>query len=83
MGTGVASTQDLMFMDLALEEARQAAREGEIPVGAVLVRKGQVVARAHNRREQDRTPQPMPNCWPSAGPVKNWDAGGSRTVPCM
>ena len=54
MGTGVASTQDLMFMDLALEEARQAAREGEIPVGAVLVRKGQVVARAHNRREQDR-----------------------------
>ena len=54
MGTGVASAQDLMFMDLALEEARQAAREGEIPVGAVLVRKGQVVARAHNRREQDR-----------------------------
>ena len=54
MGTGVASAQDRMFMDLALEEARQAAREGEIPVGAVLVRKGQVVARAHNRREQDR-----------------------------
>ena len=54
MGTGVASAQDLMFMDLALEEARQAAREGEIPVGAVLVRKGQVVARDHNRREQDR-----------------------------
>jgi tRNA(adenine34) deaminase len=37
------------FMGLALEEARAAARRGEVPVGAVLVRDGTVVARAGNR----------------------------------
>ena len=36
-------------MEIALEEARQAAREGEVPVGAVLVKGGKVVARDHNR----------------------------------
>ena len=34
------------LMRLALEEAGQAAREGEVPVGAVLARQGQVIARA-------------------------------------
>ena len=41
-------------MRLALEEAELAAREGEMPVGCVIVRNGQVIARAHNRCEQDR-----------------------------
>jgi tRNA(Arg) A34 adenosine deaminase TadA len=36
-------------MELALEEARQAARRGEVPVGAVIVRDGAVVAAAGNR----------------------------------
>ncbi len=44
------------WMKLALEEARQAAREGEIPVGAVIVKDGQVLARAHNQREKDHDP---------------------------
>lgn len=48
----LAAKEDLYYMDLALEEARQAAREGEIPVGAVLVVDGAVIARDHNRREQ-------------------------------
>ena len=38
-------------MELALREAEHAAAEGEIPVGAVLVRDGRILARAHNRRE--------------------------------
>lgn len=50
----LAGQNDVHFMEMALEEARQAAREGEIPVGAVLVREGRVLARNHNRREQDR-----------------------------
>ena len=45
------------YMALALEEARKAAALGEIPIGAVLVHEGEVVARAHNMREtwQDGT----------------------------
>ena len=44
------------FMREALEEAEQAAAVGEVPVGAVVVRAGQVIARAHNRREMDADP---------------------------
>ena len=44
------------YMRLALEEARLAAQEGEIPVGAVMVKDGVVIARAHNRREAEHDP---------------------------
>ena len=44
------------YMRLALEEARLAAEEGEVPIGAVVVCGGEVIARAHNRRETDRDP---------------------------
>ncbi len=43
-------------MDLALDEARAAAAEGEVPVGAVCVVGGQVVARRHNERERTGDP---------------------------
>lgn len=43
-------------MQEALEEARQAAEVGEVPVGAVVVRAGQVIARAHNARELEQDP---------------------------
>lgn len=42
-------TQTVSFMDLALEEAARAAARGEVPVGAVLVRDGVVLARDGNR----------------------------------
>jgi tRNA(adenine34) deaminase len=44
---------DFDFMGLALAEARLAAEEGEVPIGAVLVQAGEVIAQAHNRREND------------------------------
>ena len=47
---------DETYMNLALEEARLAAAEGEVPIGAVVVCDGEVVARAHNRREQNADP---------------------------
>ena len=47
--------EDLQFMDRALELAREAAAEGEVPVGCVIVRKGQIVAKGRNRRETDKT----------------------------
>ncbi len=39
------------YMNLALELARQAAAEGEIPVGCVIVKDGAVIGRGRNRRE--------------------------------
>ncbi|MDA8065081.1 MAG: tRNA adenosine(34) deaminase TadA [Thermaerobacter sp.] len=44
------------FMGEALAEAELAFREGEVPIGAVLVRQGRVLARDHNRTEQERDP---------------------------
>lgn len=47
---------DEKFMCEALAEARAAAVVGEVPIGAVVVRAGEIVARAHNRRELDQDP---------------------------
>jgi tRNA(adenine34) deaminase len=47
---------DLDFMQLALEEARAAALAGEVPVGALLVRDGQVISRVGNRTIRDCDP---------------------------
>jgi tRNA(adenine34) deaminase len=43
-------------MEIALEEARAAAARGEVPVGAVVVSEGRIVARAGNRTMTDRDP---------------------------
>ena len=48
--------QDIEFMREALAEARLAASEGEVPIGAVIVCGGRVIARGHNRKETDRDP---------------------------
>ncbi|EHF02798.1 hypothetical protein HMPREF1008_00443 [Olsenella sp. oral taxon 809 str. F0356] len=47
---------DEAFMREAIEEARLAAQEGEVPIGAVVVCDGRVVARGRNRRELDHDP---------------------------
>lgn len=44
------------YMKLALEEAEQAMREDEVPVGAVIVHDGRIIALAHNQREQLHDP---------------------------
>ena len=44
--------QDKYFMDLAIKEAEKALEMGEIPVGAVISSKGQILARCHNQTEQ-------------------------------
>ena len=46
---------DLKFMDEALALAREAAAEGEVPVGCVIVRDGEIVGRGRNRRETGKT----------------------------
>ena len=47
---------DIFYMREALKEAEAAAADDEVPVGAVMVRDGEIIARARNRREKDKNP---------------------------
>jgi len=44
------------FMTLALSEAKKAAEKGEVPVGAVIVKNGEVISMAHNSTEERKSP---------------------------
>ncbi len=46
------TNEDISFMQQALGEARKAASLGEIPIGAIIVSKGNIIARAHNLTER-------------------------------
>lgn len=48
----IIDNDDELYMQQALREARAAFDEGEIPIGAVIVCNGQIVARAHNNTER-------------------------------
>lgn len=48
--------EDEVWMMEALAEAGRAAEIGEVPIGAVVVRDGEVIGRGHNRRETDGDP---------------------------
>ncbi len=48
--------RDIEFMGAALEEARKAFSLGEVPVGAILVHDGVIIARGHNQREWQQNP---------------------------
>ncbi len=50
------SDNDVLWMEKALELARQAGEKGEVPVGAILVKHNTCVAAAHNLREQSGNP---------------------------
>lgn len=52
----IPSTDDLHWMAAALEEASAAASAGDVPVGAIVVRDGKVIARASNRTVRDQNP---------------------------
>ena len=50
MSEVITQKDDLHYMRQALEEAKIAASLGEVPIGAVVVWDGEIVARAHNTR---------------------------------
>ena len=52
----IARPDDHHWMAAALDEARAAESAGEVPVGAVIVRRGELVARAGNRTVRDKDP---------------------------
>ena len=53
---GLRLDSDAFWMQQALKLARQAAEKGEVPVGALLVKEGGLIAKAHNLREQCGSP---------------------------
>ena len=48
--------EDIQYMRMALREAEQAAAEGEVPCGAVIVLDGEVIGKAHNQTELLKDP---------------------------
>ena len=68
---------DEELMRAALAEAKLAAALGEVPVGAVVAKDGEIIARAHNLRESG-----TPSCWPLMRPARRWAVGGSGNVSC-
>lgn len=51
MSTEETVKKDIYYMQRALDEAKQAYKEGEIPIGVIVVCKNKVIARAHNLTE--------------------------------
>ena len=46
------ATNDENFMRLAIREAQKAYKNGDVPVGAIIVRNGKIIAKAYNRKEK-------------------------------
>ena len=68
-----------LFMRMALAEAERALEENEVPIGAVIVREGRVIASAHNQREQLHDPTAhaeMIAITQAAGAIGSWRLEG-------
>ena len=83
-----ASESDHAFMREAMGEAEQAARDGDVPVGAVVVRDGQVIGRGRNRRQATGDPTAhaeIEALREASAAVGNWRVEGTLYVtqePC-
>ncbi|MDD4184735.1 MAG: tRNA adenosine(34) deaminase TadA [Candidatus Izemoplasmatales bacterium] len=55
MTSSINKDQDQRLMKAALLEARKAGAKGEVPIGAVIVKDGKIIARGHNEREQKQS----------------------------
>ena len=72
--------EDALYMEQALALAREAAADGEVPVGCVIVREGQVVGRGRTRRETDKSALAHAEIQAIADACKN--LGGWRLWEC-
>lgn len=77
-------------MRLALKEAKKALEEDEVPVGAIIVHEGHVIARAHNQRERLKDPTAhaeMIAITQAAAYLENWRLEGAilyvTKEPCI
>ncbi|MFA5356259.1 MAG: tRNA adenosine(34) deaminase TadA [Candidatus Omnitrophota bacterium] len=85
----MSSKTDINFMREALKEARKAFMEDEVPVGAVVVHKGKVIARGYNQVERLKDPtahaEMLAITSAAAGLQAKWLSGASLYVtiePC-
>lgn len=78
---------DFEFMTAALEQAEKSYREGGLPIGAVMVEDGRIVARGHNKRVQEGDPiaHGEMDCLRNAGRRRRYDNVTLYTTlsPCM
>lgn len=72
--------EDITYMRQALALAKEAAAEGEVPVGCVVVRNGEIVGRGRNRRERDKTALAHAECEAIRQACEN--LGGWRLWDC-
>ena len=87
MQAHAATEDDKKFMRLAYEEAMAGYREGGVPVGAVMVENGRIIARGRNRRVQDDNPvsHGETDCMKNAGRRPDYSKVTMYTTlsPCM
>jgi cytosine/creatinine deaminase len=82
-----ATDEDLEFLRAAYEQAVESYNEGGLPIGAVMVENGSIVARGHNRRVQQRDPiaHAEMDCLRNAGRRQRYEGVTLYTTlsPCM
>jgi len=83
-------TNDVRFMQAALKEAEKAFKKTEAPIGAVAVKDGKILARAHNLRESKRDPLGHAEMYllgKLANKLKSWRMMGATVYvtlePCL
>jgi len=74
------------FMQLAIDEAKKGLQEGGIPIGSVLIKDGELVAKGHNKRVQEKNPilHGEMDCLNNAGRIGNYKNTTiySTLMPC-
>ena len=84
---GYRHDRDAEFMTAALEQAEKSYREGGLPIGAVMVEAGRIVARGHNKRVQEGDPiaHGEMDCLRDGGRRRRYDGVTMYTTlsPCM
>src|SRR5581483_5819041 len=82
-----ATSDDLRFLRAAYEQAVKSYTEGGLPIGAVMVENGSIIARGHNRRVQQRDPTAHGemDCLRNAGRRARYEGVTLYTTlsPCM
>jgi tRNA(adenine34) deaminase len=71
--------QDEQFMRVAIDQAKVAEENGDVPIGAVIIHKNQIIAKAYNQREQLKDPTAHAEIialTQAAAALENWHLNG-------